>query len=73
MDALTAFGVGSLAAMLVCYVLESRGHGWTLGFAFTCLLSSIYGFAQGAWPFGVVELFWVVAALRRWWGIRKIA
>jgi hypothetical protein len=27
---------------------------------------SVYGFLQGAWPFGVVEAVW--AALRRWWG-----
>ena len=40
--------------------------GWTLGFAAGCLLSSAYGFLQGAWPFGVVELIWAGVALRRW-------
>jgi hypothetical protein len=28
--------------------------------------SSAYGFLQGAWPFGVVELIWSAIALRRW-------
>ena len=28
---------------------------------------SIYGFLQGAWPFGVVEILWSMVALRRWW------
>jgi hypothetical protein len=30
-------------------------------------LGSIYGFLQGAWPFGLVESVWSVVALRRWW------
>jgi hypothetical protein len=30
-------------------------------------LGSVYGFLQGAWPFGVVEAVWSVVALRRWW------
>ena len=29
-------------------------------------LGSIYGFLQGAWPFGVVEAVWTLVALRRW-------
>jgi hypothetical protein len=30
-------------------------------------LGSVYGFLQGAWPFGVVEAIWSVVAVRRWW------
>ncbi len=51
--------------MMVMYALESRGRGYVLGFAFGCVLSSIYGFLSGAWPFGVVELIWSGIALRR--------
>jgi hypothetical protein len=29
-------------------------------------LGSIYGFLQGAWPFGVVEVVWAAIAVRRW-------
>ena len=29
-------------------------------------LGSVYGFLQGAWPFGLVEAIWAVVALRRW-------
>jgi hypothetical protein len=32
-----------------------------------CVLGSVYGFLQGAWPFGVVEAIWSLIALRRWW------
>ena len=35
-------------------------------FALGCLLSSIYGFLSGAWPFGVVELIWAGIAVRRY-------
>jgi hypothetical protein len=66
MDALTLFGLAAISFMLVCYLLEDRAPVWTLGFAAGCLLSSAYGFLQGAWPFGVVELIWAGVALRRW-------
>jgi len=31
------------------------------------VLGSIYGFLQGAWPFGLVEAVWSIIAFRRWW------
>jgi hypothetical protein len=65
-DALTLFGLFAVIAMLVCYALEDRSPHYVLGFAATCALASVYGFLQGAWPFGVVEIIWVVVALRRW-------
>ena len=68
MDALTAFGALSVAAMLLFYALEERSPWFVLAFAAACLASSVYGFLQGAWPFGVVELIWSGVALRRWWG-----
>ena len=37
-----------------------------LAFAAACALASIYGFLQGAWPFGLVEAVWAIVALRRW-------
>lgn len=52
--------------MLVTYALESRSASFVLAFAFACLASSVYGFLQGAWPFGVVEVIWAGVALRRW-------
>jgi hypothetical protein len=66
MDTLTAFGLFAVTAMLVCYALESRSPWWSLGFACACLLGSIYGFLQGAWPFGLVEAIWALVALRKW-------
>jgi hypothetical protein len=32
------------------------------------VLASVYGFMQGAWPFGIVEAIWSLVALRRWFG-----
>jgi hypothetical protein len=66
-DALTAFGLFAVSAMLICYALEDRSHWWILGFAAACVLGSAYGFLQGAWPFGVVEAIWAAVAARRWW------
>jgi hypothetical protein len=66
MDALTLFGALSVSAMLTFYALEARSAVFVLAFAAACLTSSAYGFLQGAWPFGVVELIWSGIALRRW-------
>ena len=66
MDALTIFGAAAVTAMLLCYAFESRSAAFVLAFAVACLASSAYGFAQGAWPFGVVEFVWAGVALRRW-------
>lgn len=64
-DALTAFGLLAVTAMLVFYALESRSPWFVLGFAAACALGSAYGFLQGAWPFGLVEAIWAVVALAR--------
>jgi hypothetical protein len=66
MDALTAFGLFAVTAMLICYALEYRSQWFILGFAAACVLGSVYGFLQGAWPFGIVEAIWAVVAARRW-------
>lgn len=66
MDALTAFGLFAVSAMLVTYALEARSPWFILGFAGACALGSIYGFLQGAWPFGLVEAIWSLVALQRW-------
>jgi hypothetical protein len=53
--------------MLVFYALERRSRIFVLAFAGSCLMGSAYGFLQGAWPFGAVEVIWALVALRRWW------
>ena len=65
-DPLTACGLFAVTAMLVAYALEHRNHWFVLAFAAACVLGSIYGFLQGAWPFGVVEAVWAAVALKRW-------
>jgi len=66
-DFLTAFGALAVGSMLVFYAFEDRSPRFVLAFAGACLASSAYGFLQGAWPFGVVELVWSGVALWRWW------
>ncbi|MDE2514651.1 MAG: hypothetical protein KGL12_01360 [Rhodospirillales bacterium] len=65
MDALTLFGLFAVTAMLLCYAFEARSPWFVLGFAVACVLGSVYGFLQGAWPFGGVEAVWAVVAARR--------
>jgi len=69
-SSLTTFGLIALTAMLVTYALEHRSHWFVLAFAVSCLAASGYGFAQGAWPFGLVEGVWCLVALARWRKLR---
>ncbi len=68
-----AFGIVALTFMLAMYALEPRGTPFILGFAAGCILSSVYGFVSGAWPFGLVEAVWSVVAVRRWKSARGAA
>ena len=70
MNALSAFGLFAVTFMLVCYALERRSHWFVLAFAGGCALASLYGFLQGAWPFGLIEAVWAGVAVRRWWPLR---
>lgn len=63
---LTAYGVVVLVFMMAMYALEGRGRRYVAAFALGCALSSSYGFASGAWPFGAVEAAWCAVAVRRW-------
>jgi hypothetical protein len=67
MTLLSAFGLFAVSLMLVTYALESRSNWYILAFAVACALGSVYGFLQGAWPFGLVEGVWSGVAVRRWW------
>jgi hypothetical protein len=62
---ITVYGVCAVTFMMVMYALEGRHRGYVLAFAVGCVLSSGYGFASGAWPFGIVELVWAGVAVRR--------
>jgi len=66
-NTLTLYGLFAVTAMLVTYALEDRSTWFILAFALSCALGSIYGFLQGAWPFGLVESIWSIVAVRRWW------
>jgi hypothetical protein len=71
MDALTAYGLLAVSLMLVFYALEDRSPVFVLLFAIACMMGSVYGFLQGAWPFGLVESVWSVVAFRRWLRLLK--
>ena len=66
---LTLFGLIAVTAMLVCYALEDRSRWFILAFAVACAAGAVYGFLQGAWPFGLIEAIWTLVAVRRWWRV----
>ena len=72
MDSLTLFGLFAVTLMLVTYALEKRSTWFIFAFAIACALGSVYGFLQGAWPFGLVEAIWSLVALRRWWPASRL-
>jgi len=73
MDRLTVFGLLAVSLMLLFYALQDRSLFFVLAFAASCLLGSAYGFLQGAWPFGIVEVIWSIVALHRWLKLREQA
>jgi hypothetical protein len=72
MSLLTAFGLLAVISMLVTYAFESKSPWFVLAFAFACAMGSVYGFLQGAWPFGLVEAVWSGVAARRWWRTKNV-
>jgi hypothetical protein len=66
MDTLTLFGLVAVTAMLVFYTMDDRSPWFSLAFAGACALGSVYGFLQGAWPFGLIEAIWALVAVNRW-------
>ena len=63
---LNAFGLVAVSLTLLFYALEDRSPIFVLAFGGGCLASAVYGFLQGAWPFGLIEIAWTVVAVRRW-------
>jgi hypothetical protein len=70
-DVLTLFGLVAVAAMLIFYAFEDRSPWFVLAFAAACAMGSVYGFLQGAWPFGLLEAVWMLIALTRWYDRTK--
>jgi hypothetical protein len=66
MSTLSLFGLAAVTAMLISHALEERSPWFILAFAAACGLGSLYGFLQGAWPFGLVEAVWAGVAVYRW-------
>jgi hypothetical protein len=63
---LTLYVAVAVTFMMLMYALEHRNSRFVFAFGCGCLLSSVYGFLAGTWPFGVVELIWAGVAFRRY-------
>jgi hypothetical protein len=67
---LTVFGACAVTFMMLTYALERRHSAFILAFACGCVLSSLYGFLAGTWPFDVVEVVWAFVAVNRYRVVR---
>ncbi len=65
------YALRSLRCFSVLVRYKSHSHWFVLLFAVSCALGSVYGFVQGAWPFGLVEAAWGALAVRRWLMVQK--
>jgi len=61
-----AFGLSSVALMVLFYALEGRAAVFTLAFAVACLSAALYAFLIGSYPFMIAEGIWSVIAFRKW-------
>jgi hypothetical protein len=70
-DGLMLFGVISAVATAGCYLHRHDGPIAMMTFAASLAASGAYGFAEGAWPLGMLETAWAIGAARR--GLRSKA
>jgi hypothetical protein len=66
MNALTLFGLLTVASMLVSYALKPGRSRFFIGFAISWALGSAYLFYQGAWLLGMIQGVFAIPALDRW-------
>jgi membrane protein implicated in regulation of membrane protease activity len=67
LDVMMLFGFLVAIATLVCYIEQFRSRSYILAFALCSALLASFAFMKDAWPVGLVESVWSVAAVYRWW------
>jgi len=67
MDVLMVFGFLSMFMALVFFIHHRQSRGAMMGLVVCLLATSAYGFLQGAWPVGIMQLVWAIAMLRGWY------
>ena len=71
MTILSLFGLCAVTAGVVFYAMENLSSWFILALGISTAMASVYAFLQGAWPYGLIEIVWTVAALLRWWPKRR--
>jgi hypothetical protein len=71
MTILSLFGLCAVTAGVVFYAMENLSSWFILALGISTAMASVYAFLQGAWPYGLIEIVWTVAALLRWWPRRR--
>ena len=66
LDIVMLFGFLAMFATITCAVTPHASRNKLLVFAICLACCSVYGFLQGAWPLGIVEMLWAGSSLHRW-------
>ena len=64
---LTVFGAVAVSIMFLSYWTEERSKWLVLIFAVGSGLTSLYSGLEAVYPITVIEAFWALVALRRFW------
>ena len=73
MDRLTVFGFIVVSVMVFCYSQEEKNTWFRFGFAASCVLTSLYGALQHAYPIAFVEFIWAIIAFKKWQSARSFS
>ena len=71
LDVVMLLGFLAVLFTLLCFLERRRSRVARFGLGLALLLTAVFGFAQGAWPLGLLHLGWAGVAFARWWTSAK--
>ena len=60
------FGFVSAVMTLLFFIHQRQSRRVVLALSISLAAMAVYGFMQGAWPLGIVEVVWSCATFERW-------
>ncbi|HEY8748353.1 MAG TPA: hypothetical protein VIM11_10285 [Tepidisphaeraceae bacterium] len=66
MDVLAVVGFLLAVVQLACFAHQHHSTALLFGLGLSAVGIAVYAALQGAWPLGMIQMVWAVAAFRRW-------
>jgi hypothetical protein len=66
MDVLAVAGFILAVVQIACYAQQHHSTALLFGLGLSAAAMAVYAVLQGAWPLGMIQMVWAVAAFRRW-------